>query len=194
MGPESRMLHQLLQWRMNAPSTPPSVRRASFREGLPNWPLYPHIRPHCVVGEGSKIGAFVQLKNCNLGKGTGDGPDLTYVGDSDVGDDCNFWPAAPSPAIMTALRSTAPSSEATCSWVGNTNFVPPVQIGDGAFVRCCDHGYPGCAPGRHGHRPHPPAGERGLGRRRPGEKAQKVRGRLTQHRNGAGGDSRTQKY
>ena len=28
---------------------------------------YTHIRPHCVVGEGSKIGAFVQLKNCNLG-------------------------------------------------------------------------------------------------------------------------------
>ena len=31
---------------------------------------YTHIRPHCVVGDGSKIGAFVQLKNCNLGEGT----------------------------------------------------------------------------------------------------------------------------
>lgn len=34
---------------------------------------------------------------------------------------------------MTAFRSTAPSSEATCSWA-DTNFVPPVQIGDGAFI------------------------------------------------------------
>ena len=50
---------------------------------------YTHIRPRCVVGEGSKIGAFVQLKNCNLGRGT-KMAHLTYVGDSDVGDECNF--------------------------------------------------------------------------------------------------------
>ena len=55
---------------------------------------YTHIRPHCVVGEGSKIGAFVQLKNCNLGRGT-KMAHLTYVGDSDVGEDCNRdFPAA----------------------------------------------------------------------------------------------------
>ena len=93
---------------------------------------YTHIRPHCVVGEGSKIGAFVQLKNCNLGKGT-KMAHLTYVGDSDVGDDCNFG-----------------CGTVTCNYDGfqkhrtiigsnvfvgcNTNFVPPVQIGDGAFI------------------------------------------------------------
>ena len=93
---------------------------------------YTHIRPHCDVGEGSKIGAFVQLKNCNLGKGT-KMAHLTYVGDSDVGDDCNFG-----------------CGTVTCNYDGfqkhrtiigsnvfvgcNTNFVPPVQIGDGAFI------------------------------------------------------------
>ena len=85
-----------------------------------------------MVGEGSKIGAFVQLKNCNLGKGT-KMAHLTYVGDSDVGDDCNFG-----------------CGTVTCNYDGfqkhrtiigsnvfvgcNTNFVPPVQIGDGAFI------------------------------------------------------------
>ena len=50
---------------------------------------YAHLRPHSVVGDGSKIGAFVQLKNCNLGEGT-KMAHLTYVGDSDVGPGCNF--------------------------------------------------------------------------------------------------------
>ena len=71
---------------------------------------YTHIRPHCVVGEGSKIGAFVQLKNCNLGKGT-KMAHLTYVGDSEVGDNCNFG-----------------CGTVTC------NYDPPVKIGDGAFI------------------------------------------------------------
>ena len=84
-----------------------------IRKGCQIGP-YTHIRPHCVVGEGSKIGAFVQLKNCNLGKGT-KMAHLTYVGDSDVGGDC------------TIIGSNV--------FVGcNTNFVPPVQIGDGAFI------------------------------------------------------------
>ena len=102
-----------------------------IRKGCQIGP-YTHIRPHCVVGEGSKIGAFVQLKNCNLGKGT-KMAHLTYVGDSDVGDDCNFG-----------------CGTVTCNYDGfqkhrtiigsnvfvgcNTNFVPPVQIGDGAFI------------------------------------------------------------
>lgn len=93
---------------------------------------YAHIRPHCVVGEGSKIGAFVQLKNCTLGRGT-KMAHLTYVGDSDVGEDCNFG-----------------CGTVTCNYDGfqkhrtvigshvfvgcNTNFVPPVQVGDGAFI------------------------------------------------------------
>lgn len=93
---------------------------------------YTHIRPHCLVGEGSKIGAFVQLKNCNLGKGT-KMAHLTYVGDSDVGEECNFG-----------------CGTVTCNYDGfqkhrtvigshvfvgcNTNFVPPVAIGDGAFI------------------------------------------------------------
>ena len=69
---------------VNASQCEESVLRADCQIGP-----YTHIRPHCVVGEGSKIGAFVQLKNCNLGRGT-KMAHLTYVGDSDVGEDCNF--------------------------------------------------------------------------------------------------------
>ena len=47
------------------------------------------LRPHCTVGAQSKIGAFVQLKNCCLGRET-KMAHLTYVGDADVGEGCNF--------------------------------------------------------------------------------------------------------
>ena len=93
---------------------------------------YTHIRPHCVVGRGSKIGAFVQLKNCNLGAGT-KMAHLTYVGDSDVGEQCNFGCGT-----VTCNYDGFQKSRTTIGdhvFVGcNTNFVPPVSVGDGAYI------------------------------------------------------------
>lgn len=93
---------------------------------------YTHIRPHCVVGEGSKIGAFVQLKNCTLGKGT-KMAHLTYVGDSDVGEGCNFGCGT-----VTCNYDGFQKFRTTIGdhvFVGcNTNFVPPVKVGDGAYI------------------------------------------------------------
>jgi len=93
---------------------------------------YTHIRPHCVVGEGSKIGAFVQLKNCNLGKGT-KMAHLTYVGDSDVGENCNFGCGTVTCNYdgFKKFRTTIGDNV----FVGcNTNLVPPVTVGDGAYI------------------------------------------------------------
>lgn len=77
---------------------------------------YTHIRPHCVVGANSKIGAFVQLKNCNLGAGT-KMAHLTYVGDADVGDRVNFG-----------------CGTVTCNYDGNAKF--RTVIGNDCFVGC----------------------------------------------------------
>lgn len=93
---------------------------------------YTHIRPHCVVGDGSKIGAFVQIKNASLGAGT-KMAHLTYVGDSDVGDNCNFGCGTITCNYdgFKKYRTTIGSNV----FVGcNTNFVPPVTVGDGAFI------------------------------------------------------------
>lgn len=93
---------------------------------------YTHMRPHCVVGEGSKIGAFVQIKNCNLGKGT-KMAHLTYVGDADVGDDCNFGCGT-----ITCNYDGKYKYRTTIgnhAFIGcNTNLVAPVTVGDGAFT------------------------------------------------------------
>lgn len=93
---------------------------------------YTHIRPHCLVGEGSKIGAFVQLKNCTLGRGT-KMAHLTYVGDSDVGEGCNFGCGT-----VTCNYDGFQKFRTTIGdhvFVGcNTNLVPPVTVGDGAYI------------------------------------------------------------
>lgn len=93
---------------------------------------YAHLRPHSVVGEDSKIGAFVQLKNCNLGKGT-KMAHLTYVGDSDVGDGCNFGCG-----VVTCNYDGIHKHRTTIGshvFLGcNTNLVAPVTVGDGAYT------------------------------------------------------------
>ena len=91
------------------------VEESVIRKGCEIGP-YTHIRPHCDVGEGSKIGAFVQLKNCNLGKGT-KMAHLTYVGDADVGERVNFG-----------------CGTVTCNYDGNAKF--RTVIGNDCFVGC----------------------------------------------------------
>lgn len=93
---------------------------------------YTHLRAHSVVEDGSKIGAFVQLKNCNLGKGT-KMAHLTYVGDADVGDDCNFGCGTVTCNYdgKSKFRTTIGSH---CFIGCNTNLVAPVTVGDGAYT------------------------------------------------------------
>jgi bifunctional UDP-N-acetylglucosamine pyrophosphorylase/glucosamine-1-phosphate N-acetyltransferase len=46
------------------------------------------MRPGTVLADGSKAGAFVDLKNVTIGKGS-KVPHLSYVGDAELGDDVN---------------------------------------------------------------------------------------------------------
>lgn len=104
---------------------------SELRDGCEIGP-YTHIRPHCVVGEGSKIGAFVQLKNCNLGKGT-KMAHLTYVGDADVGEDCNF--GCGTVTCNYDGKNKYRTTIGDHAFIGcNTNLVAPVTLGDGAYT------------------------------------------------------------
>lgn len=93
---------------------------------------FAHLRPHSVLEEGSKIGAFVQLKNCNLGQGT-KMAHLTYVGDSDVGPGCNFGCGT-----VTCNYDGKVKSRTTIGanvFIGcQTKFIPPVSVGDGSYI------------------------------------------------------------
>lgn len=93
---------------------------------------YAHIRPGCKVGPKCHIGAFVQLKNCTLGEGT-KMSHLTYVGDSDVGAHVNFGcGTVTSNYDGFSKHRTVIGDNA---FIGcNTNLVPPVEVGAGAYI------------------------------------------------------------
>lgn len=107
------------------------IEESVIRKGCEIGP-YTHIRPHCDVGEGSKIGAFVQLKNCNLGKGT-KMAHLTYVGDADVGERVNFGCGTVTCNYdgNAKFRTTIGSD---CFVGCNTNLVAPVTLADGVYT------------------------------------------------------------
>ena len=107
------------------------IEQSIIRKGSDVGP-YAHIRPNCDVGEGSHIGAFVQLKNCNLGKGT-KMSHLTYVGDADVGERVNFGCGTVTCNYdgNAKFRTTIGND---CFVGCNTNLVAPVTLADGVYT------------------------------------------------------------
>ena len=93
---------------------------------------YAHIRPKCQVGDRCKVGAFVQIKNCVLDHDT-KMSHLAYVGDADVGHHVNFG--------CGTITSNYDGFKKYRTVIGdnvfvgcNTNLVPPVTVGDGAYI------------------------------------------------------------
>lgn len=93
---------------------------------------YTHLRAHSQVGDDSKIGAFVQLKNCRLGKGT-KMAHLTYVGDADVGENCNFGCGTVT-CNYDGKQKFRTTIGDRCFIGCNTNLVAPVTLGDGVYT------------------------------------------------------------
>lgn len=93
---------------------------------------FAYIRPNCVVGNNIKVGDFVELKNSNIGNGTKISH-LTYLGDSDIGENVNFGCGT-----VTCNYDGSKKFRTTIGnhcFVGcNTNFVAPVNIGNGAYI------------------------------------------------------------
>lgn len=91
-----------------------------------------HLRPGNTLGEGVKIGNFVELKNSTLGSGT-KAAHLGYIGDADVGAGVNF--------SCGAIIVNYDGYQKTRSTIGdgafigcNANLVSPVEIEPHAFV------------------------------------------------------------
>ncbi len=93
---------------------------------------FSYLRPGTRLGDGGKLGAFVETKNSVIGAGT-KVPHLTYVGDADIGEHSNI--GASSVFVnydgVTKRRTTVGSHVRTGS---DTMFVAPVTVGDGAYT------------------------------------------------------------
>ncbi|MFT3950419.1 MAG: bifunctional UDP-N-acetylglucosamine diphosphorylase/glucosamine-1-phosphate N-acetyltransferase GlmU [Oscillospiraceae bacterium] len=91
-----------------------------------------NIRPGSVIKSFAKIGDFVEIKNSTVGEGTAVSH-LTYIGDSDVGENVNFGCGVVTvnydgeQKFRTAIGNNA--------FIGcNTNLIAPVKIGNGAYT------------------------------------------------------------
>jgi bifunctional UDP-N-acetylglucosamine pyrophosphorylase / glucosamine-1-phosphate N-acetyltransferase len=93
---------------------------------------FANIRPGAVLGDNSKIGNFVEIKNAQLGQSVA-ASHLTYIGDASIGDKTNIGAGT-----ITCNYDGYEKSRTTIganSFVGsNSTLVAPLNIGDNAFV------------------------------------------------------------
>ncbi len=93
---------------------------------------FAYLRPQSQIGERVRIGDFVEIKNSNIGNGT-KVSHLTYVGDSDVGENVNFGCGT-----VTANYDGKHKYRTTIgdgSFIGcNTNLIAPITVGQGVLI------------------------------------------------------------
>ena len=93
---------------------------------------FSQLRPNSRIGDRVKIGDFVEIKNASIGDKTSIAH-LTYIGDSDVGKQCNFGCG-----VVTANYDGKKKFRTVVgdrAFIGcNTNLVPPVTVGEGAYT------------------------------------------------------------
>ncbi|HZQ16833.1 MAG TPA: bifunctional UDP-N-acetylglucosamine diphosphorylase/glucosamine-1-phosphate N-acetyltransferase GlmU [Gaiellaceae bacterium] len=94
-----------------------------------------YLRPGTVLGESSKAGTFVEIKNSRIGDRT-KVPHLSYIGDADIGSDTNIGAGA-----ITANFPHQPGREKGRTTIGSdvrtgvhNAFVAPLEVGDGAWI------------------------------------------------------------
>lgn len=90
------------------------------------------VRANSTLHKGVHIGNFVEVKNSNVGAGS-KSAHLTYIGDSDVGENVNF-------GCGTVTCNYDGKNKYRCKigndvFIGcNTNLIAPVQVGDLAYI------------------------------------------------------------
>ena len=93
---------------------------------------YAHLREGTQVSAGAKVGAFVELKQTQVGEGS-QIPHLAYLGDATVGSEVNVGCG-----VVTAnfdRRDKSATQIGDRAFVGcNTVLVAPVSVGKGAYV------------------------------------------------------------
>lgn len=93
---------------------------------------FTYLRPGTFLGEGGKIGAYVETKNVSIGAHS-KVPHLSYVGDATVGEHSNV--GAGTIFVNYDGVSKARSSVGDHVRIGSDNtLIAPVTIGDGAYT------------------------------------------------------------
>ena len=92
---------------------------------------FAYLRPEADLGEGTKIGAFVEVKKSTIGAHT-KVPHLTYVGDATIGEHTNIGASSVFVNYDGVTKSRTVIGD-HCRTGSDTMFVAPVNVGDGAY-------------------------------------------------------------
>lgn len=93
---------------------------------------FAYIRPGSIVGDGCKIGDFVELKNTVV-KNHSKLPHLCYAGDGDIGENCNI--ACGTIFVNYDGKEKHRTIIGDNCFIGcNVNLVAPVEVKSGAYV------------------------------------------------------------
>jgi bifunctional UDP-N-acetylglucosamine pyrophosphorylase/glucosamine-1-phosphate N-acetyltransferase len=94
-----------------------------------------YLRPGTVLGDSSKAGTYVEIKNSRIGDRT-KVPHLSYLGDAEIGDDTNV--AAGNITVNFPHKPGRPKGRTKIGSNVRTGvqnaFVAPVEVGDGAWI------------------------------------------------------------
>ena len=93
---------------------------------------FAYLRPDAHLHPKAKAGAFVEIKNSNIGEGT-KVPHLSYIGDADIGPGTNIG-AGNITANYDGRNKHRTTIGANVKTSVDTAFVAPVTIGDGAYT------------------------------------------------------------
>lgn len=93
---------------------------------------FAYIRPESVIGKKTRIGDFVEIKKSTIGDGT-KVSHLTYIGDAEVGKDCNFGCGT---VVVNYDGSHKYKTKIGDNvFVGcNTNLVSPVEVQEHSYI------------------------------------------------------------
>jgi bifunctional UDP-N-acetylglucosamine pyrophosphorylase / glucosamine-1-phosphate N-acetyltransferase len=104
---------------------------ARVAEGASIGP-FAHLRPETVVGEGAKVGNFVELKKTTMGAGS-KANHLAYLGDATIGAKVNVG-AGTITCNYDGVNKNATIIEDGAFIGSDTQLIAPVRIGKGAYV------------------------------------------------------------
>jgi bifunctional UDP-N-acetylglucosamine pyrophosphorylase/glucosamine-1-phosphate N-acetyltransferase len=93
---------------------------------------FAYLRPGAELGDGSKVGTFVEVKNSQIGDGAKI-PHLSYIGDADVGQGSNLGACTVTANYDGREKHRTTIGQGVRGGV-DTTFVAPVSVGDGAYT------------------------------------------------------------
>jgi bifunctional UDP-N-acetylglucosamine pyrophosphorylase/glucosamine-1-phosphate N-acetyltransferase len=129
IGPHSTLIDATLG---DGVSVPHSYVVSATVEDFGTIGPFAYLRPDAHLHPNAKAGAFVEIKNSTIGRGT-KVPHLSYIGDADIGENTNIG-ASNITANYDGVRKHRTKIGANVRTSVDTAFVAPVEVGDGAVT------------------------------------------------------------